>query len=53
MGELLVADETLLLRLAAIMQACGLLQLSTAPKSALERARQATLGYLQQPGIND
>jgi len=52
-GELLVADKTLLLRLAVVMQACGLLQLSPGPESALERARQATLEYLQQPGINN
>jgi hypothetical protein len=52
-GELLVADETQLLRLAAVLKACGLLQPAPAPASALERARKATLEYLQQPGIND
>jgi hypothetical protein len=55
-GELLCADETLLLGLAAAMQAGGLLQLSPvpdAPKAALGRARKATLDYLQQPGTND
>ena len=55
-GELLVADETLLLRLAAVMQACGLLQDSPepeAPQVALVRTRQATLAYLQRPHAND
>ena len=55
-GELLVADETQLLRLAAALQACGLLQPAPAPdapESALVQTRKATLKYLQQPGIND
>ena len=55
-GELLVADETLLLRLAAVLQACGLLQPSPAPdapESPLVQARKATLHYLQQPGSKD
>jgi hypothetical protein len=55
-GELLWADETLLLGLAAVMQEDGLLQLSPvpdAPEAALGRAREATLDYLQQPGTND
>jgi hypothetical protein len=50
-GELLVADETLLLRLAAVMQACGLLQDAPepdAPASALMRTRKAMLHYLDQ-----
>ena len=34
-GELLVADETQLLRLAAVMQQCGLLPLAPAPDPAL------------------
>jgi hypothetical protein len=45
-GELLCADETLLLGLAAVMQACGLLQPSPAsdvPASAFVQARKATL----------
>jgi len=55
-GELLVADETLLLRLAAVMQACGLLQDAAepdAPHVALVRTRKATLEYLQQPHANE
>src|SRR5215475_13260404 len=51
-GELLCADETPLLRLAAVLQACGLLQPSPppdAPESPLVQARKATLHYLQQP----
>jgi hypothetical protein len=54
-GELLVADEALLLRLAAVMQACGLLQPDPTPDasaSALKQTRQATLHYLQQPRPN-
>ena len=45
-GELLCADETLLLRLADVMQQCGLLQHvdeAPAPESALIRTRKATL----------
>ena len=49
-SELLCADETLLLRLAAVMQQCGLLQLSPEPDPALVQTRQATLHYLQQAG---
>ena len=55
-GELLVAEKTQLLHLAAVMQTCGLLQLSPAPDapaSALAQARRATLEYLQQPGTKD
>ena len=52
-GELLVADETQLLRLAAVMQQCGLLQLSPAPDSVLVQTRQATLQYLQRPDTSD
>jgi hypothetical protein len=55
-GELLVADDTQLLRLAEVLQACGLLQprpAPDAPESALERTRKATLQYLQQPGTKD
>jgi hypothetical protein len=55
-GELLVADDTLLLRLAAVLRACGLLQpppAPDAPASALERTRKALLHYLQQPGPKD
>ena len=54
-GELLVADEALLLRLAAVMQQCGLLQLDPEPEAphvALVRTRKATLEYLQQPHAN-
>jgi hypothetical protein len=55
-GELLCADETLLLRLADVMQQCGLLEHvdeAPAPESALIRTRKATLHYLQQrPGTN-
>jgi len=47
-GELLVAEETQLLRLAAVMQQCGLLQLSPEPAPALVQTRQATLHYLHQ-----
>ena len=52
-SELLCADETLLLRLAAVMQQCGLLQISPepdTPASALVQTRKVTLKYLQQPG---
>ena len=55
-GELLVADETLLLHLADVLQACGLLQpppASDAPESPLAQTRKATLHYLQQPGRKD
>ena len=52
-GELLVADETQLRRLAAVMQQCGLLQLAPAPDPALVQTRQATLQYLQRPGTTD
>jgi hypothetical protein len=52
-GELLVADETQLLRLAAVLQQCGLLQLSPEPDAALVQTRKATLRYLQQPGRQD
>ena len=52
-GELLVADETQLLRLAAVMQRCGLLQLSPEPDPALVQTRQTTLQYLQRPGTTD
>jgi hypothetical protein len=51
-----VADDTLLLRLAAVLRACGLLQpppAPDAPASALERTRKALLQYLQQPGPKD
>ena len=54
-GELLVADETSLLRLAAVMQECGLLQLDPEPEAshtALAQARKATLRYLRQPPAN-
>ena len=54
-GELLVADEARLLHLAAVMQACGLLQphpAPDAPASPVERTRQATLAYLQRPPTN-
>jgi hypothetical protein len=55
-GELLCADETLLLRLADVMQHCGLLQPADeapAPASALMRTRKATLHYLdQRPATN-
>ena len=47
-GELLVADETQLLRLAAVMQQCGLLHLSPESDPALVQTRQATLQYLHQ-----
>ena len=50
MSELLVADETQLLRLAAVMQQCGLLQLSPEPDPDLLRTRQATIHYLHQSG---
>jgi len=49
-GELLAAEESQLLRLAAVMQQCGLLQLSPEPDPALVQTRQATLHYLQQAG---
>ena len=55
-GELLCTDETLLLRLAAVMQVCGLLQdapAPDAPESAVVRTRKATLEYLQRPHAND
>jgi hypothetical protein len=50
-GELLVADETQLLRLAAVMRECGLLQelpTGEVPETAVRQARQATLHYLRQ-----
>ena len=49
-GELLAATETQLLRLAAVMQQCVLLQLSPEPDPDLMRTRQATLQYLHQSG---
>jgi len=49
-GELLVADATHLLRLAAVMQECGLLQVSPESDPALVQTRQATIHYLQQAG---
>jgi hypothetical protein len=55
-GELLCADETLLRCLEAVVQQCGLLQLSPepgAPAFALVRTRKATLDYLQQPPTNE
>ncbi len=55
-GELLVADEALLLRLAAVMQQCGLLHLDpepAAPPVALVQTRKATLAYLQRPHAHD
>ncbi len=55
-GELLVADDALLLRLVAVMQACGLLQDAPEPEAphvAFVRTRQATLAYLQRPHAND
>jgi hypothetical protein len=56
-GELLCADETLLRRLADVMQQGGLRQhvdAAPAPASALIRTRKATLHYLQQrPGTHD
>ena len=54
-GELLVADEPLLLRIAAAMQACGLLQDASEPDAAhvaLERTRKVTRTYLQRPSAN-
>jgi len=47
-GELLCADETLLLRLAAVMQQCGLLQLfpeREAPALTVVRARKTMRTY--------
>jgi hypothetical protein len=56
-GELLCADETLLRRLADVMQQGGLRQhvdAAPAPASALIRTRKATVHYLQQrPGTHD
>jgi hypothetical protein len=49
-GELLVADETQLLRLAAVMWECGLLQLAPESNPALVQTRQATIHYLHQSG---
>jgi len=49
-GELLIAEDAQLLRLATVMQRCGLLQLSPEPDPALVQTRQATLQYLQQAG---
>jgi len=49
-GELLRADETQLLPLAAVMEQCGLLSLAPAPDPTLEQTRQATIHYLQQSG---
>ena len=51
-GELLVANEAQLLRLAAVMQQCGLLHLSPEPDPTLVQTRQATLHYLQQSHTN-
>ena len=54
-GELLVADETMLLRLAAVMQQYGLLQDVSEPDAAhvaLERTRKTTREYLQRPSAN-
>jgi hypothetical protein len=55
-GELLQADEILLLCLADVMQQCGLLQLAAeanTSEAALVRARKATLYYLQRSGGDD
>ena len=52
-GELLIADEAQLLRLASVLQACGLLQAAPAPEapeSRVQQTRMATLHYLQQSG---
>src|SRR5215475_3936947 len=54
-GEILRADETLLWRLAEIIQQCGLLQLSDeadTPAATLVRPRKATLHYLQRSGAD-
>ena len=54
-GEILRADETLLWRLAEVMQQCGLLQLSDEagkPEATQVRPRKGTLHYLQRPGAD-
>ena len=55
-GELLHADETVLLCLADVMQQCGLRPLADkgeAPAAAVVRARKATLHALWQSGEDD
>lgn len=55
-GEFLCADETLLLRLADVMQQCGLRQHvdeAPVPEPALMRTRKDILNYIKQrPGTN-
>ena len=51
-GELLIAEDAQLLRLAAVMHQCGLLQLAPEPDPTLVQTRQATLHYLQQSRPN-
>ncbi len=43
MGEILRADETLLMLLADVMQECGLLGLSAEPEAARVQAQKGTL----------
>src|SRR5690349_8461502 len=49
-GAWLVADDTQLLRLAAVLRQCGFCQLSPEPHPDLVQTRQATLQYLQWSG---
>jgi len=48
MGEILRADETLLMLLADVMQECGLLGLSAEPEAARVRAQKGTLHALRR-----
>ena len=55
-GEILRADETLLVLLADIMQTCGLLPLSAAaaePEATRVRLQKGTLHALRRVGAHD
>ena len=48
MGEILRAEETMLVLLADLMQACGLLQLSDEPTVTHVRPQKGTLHVLRR-----
>ena len=52
-GEILRADETLLVLLADIMQACGLLSLSDEPATARVKPQKGMLYALRRSGAGD
>jgi hypothetical protein len=51
-GEILRADETLLVLLADVMQACGLLDLSEEPTAPPMRPQHGTLHALRPSGAD-